>query len=184
MSAVRWRTLSEETLLENPWWRYKRDTFELPSGAQGEYHYVETPGSVMVVPVASDGRVVVVRQYRYLNGRESVEFPGGGIPHGYEARAAAEKELREEAGIEAGEWTSLGIFNPYNGVTSELCHVFLVQGHRSVPTEPVESEECEALSLTREEFSAMVASGEIWDGMTLAAWAMALLSPHFPATGW
>ena len=181
MSDSRWRTLTEETLLENPWWAYKRNTFVLPSGTHGVYHYVETPGSVMVVPVAADGRVVLVRQYRYLNGRDSVEFPGGGIPRGMAAAAAAEKELREEAGLVADTLLPLGTFNPYNGVTNELCHVFLATGHRTVPSEPDETEECEALLVSREELSALIARGEIWDGMTLAAWSMAVLSAHFPA---
>lgn len=181
MSAPRWRTLTEETLLENPWWVYKRNTFVLPSGTRGEYHYVETPGSVMIVPVDADGRAVLVRQYRYLNGRDSVEFPGGGIPRGMDAAAAAQKELREEAGIAAETLLPIGVFNPYNGVTNELCHVFLAMGHRDVPAEPDEAEDCVALRVTHEELSAMIARGEIWDGMTLAAWSMALLSPHFPA---
>lgn len=70
-----WKTLTRETLLENPWWKYNKDLFEIEDGTQGEYHYVDSPGSVMVVPVLDDGRLLMVRQYRYLNGRESVEFP-------------------------------------------------------------------------------------------------------------
>ena len=179
MDAPRWRKISEEIRFENPWWTYKRDRVVLPSGTQGEYHYVETPGSVMIVPIAADGCLVLVRQYRYLNARNSVEFPGGGIPRGLEASQAAAKELREEAGIEAAAIHELGVFNPYNGVTNELCHVFVASGHRSVPPEPEESEDCQAFSVTVPELSDMIARGEIWDGMTLAAWSMFTHSPHF-----
>jgi ADP-ribose pyrophosphatase len=176
MSPARWSKLSEETRFENPWWIYKRDRVILPSGNEGEYHYVDTPGSVMIVPVTSAGMLVMVRQYRYLNNRSSLEFPGGGIPRGHAPADAAARELQEEAGVEAAVLREVGVFNPFNGVTNELCHVFVATGHRAVAAHPEETEDCETALLSPAELRALIAAGEIWDGMTLAALAMVALT--------
>src|SRR3972149_9814791 len=77
MPLKSWKKLSEATMFRNPYWTYKRDTFELPSGKPGEYHYVHTNGSSMVVPIVVDGSMLLVNQYRCLVGRESMEFPCG-----------------------------------------------------------------------------------------------------------
>jgi ADP-ribose pyrophosphatase len=172
MALKKWTKRSEETLHRNRWWTYKRDSVLLPSGEEGEYYYVQTPGSVMVVPLAADGRFILVRQYRYLNARESIEFPAGGIKPGQSVIDAARAELREEAGIEAGALTEIGVFNPFNGVTDELCHVFLARELRAVAPSPDATEEFEVLRLDAAGIREAGARGLLYDGMTLAAWAL------------
>mgnify|MGYP000883478108 CR=1 FL=1 len=176
MSLRTWIKRDEETLFRNPWWSYKRDRVTLPSGADGEYHYVQTPGSVMIIPVDEEGRFVLVRQYRYLNRRESLEFPAGGIKTGQQADAAARAELREEAGLEAASLENIGEFNPFNGVADELCTVYVARGLRPVEAVPDHTEEFEVLRLQPAEVVAAVADGSLWDGMTLAAWALYAVS--------
>ncbi len=171
MPLRRWRKLSESVVARNPWWTYRCDRFELWSGKQGEYHYVHTFGSAMVVPVADDGTLLLVNQYRYLMDRESLEFPCGGIKAGATAEETAAAELGEETGHIASELELVGRFNPFNGVTDELCHVFLGRGLRAASgAKPDETEEFELFTLTAEELDARIRSGDIWDGMTLAAW--------------
>jgi len=80
-------------MFRNPYWTYKRDTFELPSGRPGEYHYVHTNGSSMVVPIVGDGSMLLVNQYRYLVGRESMEFPCGSVKEGSTHEETARHEL-------------------------------------------------------------------------------------------
>lgn len=172
MALKEWTKRGEETLYRNPWWTYKRDTFVLPSGAEGTYHYVQTPGSVMLVPITAEGNFVLVRQYRYLNRRASIEFPAGGIKSGQSAEEAARAELREEAGFTAGTLQEIGQFNPFNGVTDELCHVYAAGDLQDAASEPDETEEFEHLSLDAEGIRAAIADGTLWDGMTLAAWSM------------
>ncbi len=164
--------MTNETLHRNPWWTYKRDTFALPSGEEGEYHYVTTPGSVMLVPRLRDGRYLLVRQYRYLNRRVSIEFPAGGIKQDQAVVDAARAELREEAGVAAGTLREIGQFNPFNGVTDELCHVFAAADMTAVRAEPDVTEEFEILHLSEDSIEAAIVDGTLWDGMTLAAWSM------------
>jgi 8-oxo-dGTP pyrophosphatase MutT (NUDIX family) len=171
-ALMEWEKISEETLHSNDWWTYKRDRFRLPSGKEGAYHYVHTPGSVMIVPEEDDGYFLLVRQYRYLNGRHSLEFPGGGIAGCEDPISAARKELAEEAQKQAGRVELLGVFNPFNGVTDELCSVFHATGLVHTDASPDETEEFEIIRLTAGEVRARIAAGEIWDGMTMAAWAI------------
>jgi ADP-ribose pyrophosphatase len=169
-----WRTLSQETLAENPYWSYLRDHYTLRDGQLGTYYYVHTPGSVIVVPLIDAKTVLLVRQYRYLNRRESLEFPGGGQKIDQSALAAAQAELQEETSYTAKQWQPLGTFNPCKGITDELSSVFLATDLDCIPRtveDPFEVTEVERYSLG--DMDGLIAKGEIWCGMTIAAWCMA-----------
>jgi ADP-ribose pyrophosphatase len=161
-----------ETLAKNPWWAYHHDRYRLPDGSEGDYYFVHTPGSVMVVPITEQGKLLFVKQYRYLNSRESIEFPGGGIKEGQSASEAAYGELLEETGSKAGLLVEIGRFNPMNGVTDELCTVFKATDLTRATASPERTEEFEFVELTLSECRAAIGSGELWDGMTLAALAL------------
>ena len=66
----------------NKWWDYVVDKYLLPSGKESEYHYVHTPGSVFIIPICDDGRIMMINQFRYLNQKISLELPGGGMKEG------------------------------------------------------------------------------------------------------
>lgn len=166
------KQITTETVSENPYWRYCRDTYMLPNGKTGDYHYVHTPGSVFIIPRFKNGTFLLVKQYRYLNRRISLEFPGGGIKIAIGAEASAHNELAEEAGLKANSIHMLGSFNPCNGITDELCTVFLAEDFSKISVVHDESEEFEYLSVSEEEFGKLIADGQIWDGMTLAAWSL------------
>jgi ADP-ribose pyrophosphatase len=173
MALKPWKTLSTSTTYRNPWWTYNLDRFALASGKEGDYHYVHTNGSSCVVPILPDGRIMMVRQYRYLGRRESIEFPCGAVKDGSTYDETAAHELAEETGYAAGEIAKAGMFNPYNGVTDELCQVYIARQLRHVGANPDETEEFEFVPMTPEEVEARILDGTIWDGMTIAAWMLA-----------
>jgi ADP-ribose pyrophosphatase len=170
MSLHPWKKLSESVVYSNRWWTYKRDEVLLPSGEPGEYHYVHSLGSAMVVPIMSDGKILTVKQYRHLAEMESIELPCGSVKAGSSHDETAWKELIEETGFASDHLALVGKFNPYNGVTNEMCHVYVARNLRHVGALPDETEEFELLPLTIDEIDRMIANGTIWDGMSIAGW--------------
>jgi len=172
MPLPTWRTLSRTIRHTNPWWSYRLNTFELPNGSRGEYHFVHTNGSALTIPVLPDGRVILVNQYRYLAERESIEFPCGSVKDESSYEETARHELREETGYEAGLLTEAGKFNPYNGVTDEFCTIYCARELRYLGAQPDATEEFEILEWYPPEIDRHIADGTIWDGMTIAAWCI------------
>lgn len=173
MPLTPWKTLSRTVRFRNPWWSYGHDTVELPNGREGEYHYVHSFGSACVIPVLPDGSVLLVRQYRYLGGRESLEFPCGAVKEGATHDSTAWHELAEETGYSAKILLEVGNFNPYNGVTDEICKVYIARDLQHVGAAPDDTEEFELVHLPVHEIDRQIRDGEIWDGMSIAAWHLA-----------
>jgi ADP-ribose pyrophosphatase len=168
-----YKQISSRVVYQNPWWRYCLDKIELPSGKPGEYHFVLTNGSSMVVPIDADGKILLVRQYRYTGKRDSLEFPCGGLKDNVSHEEAAMSELCEETGFRAGDLAAVGGFNPCNGLLDEICKVFVARNLVYIGGEPDETESFELVRFTIEELESHICNGSIWDGMTLAAWALA-----------
>jgi ADP-ribose pyrophosphatase len=173
-----YKQISTAVVYANPWWKYCLDKIELPSGASGEYHYVRTHGSAMIIPVGKDGKLLLVRQYRYTGDRDSLEFPCGGLHEGASFEEAARNELIEETGFRAGSMEPMGSFNPCNGLVDEICRVYVARDLDYIGAQPDETESFELVPMTVEELDVSIRDGTIWDGMTLAAWA--IVRPALP----
>ena len=172
MPLARWRKSRQDFELKNPWWTYRKDITILPSGKEGEYHSVHVKGSSLIIPITDEGKIILVNQFRYLGNRESLEFPCGSVKERSTYDETASHELNEETGFHAEELKCLGEFNPYNGVTDEICKIYVARRLRVVAATHDETEEFEQVLLTPEELDTKIQAGEIWDGMTLAAWAL------------
>ncbi len=151
----RWKKISTKVIYKNPWWTYKLDDFEIPDGFSGEYHYVHTNGSSMVIPFTDEGKILLVNQFRYLCDRESLEFPCGSVKDGKSHLETAHLELEEEAGFRSDLMEFIGEFNPYNGVTSEICMVYFAYQLQITNAKPDETEEFEVVHCTPEEMEAI-----------------------------
>jgi ADP-ribose pyrophosphatase len=168
-----WKRLTSKVLIENPWWMYKLDQFQIPDGIIGEYNYVHTNGSSMVIPVTDDGKIILVNQYRYLLDKESIELPCGGVKQGKTPEEMAHIELEEETGFQSKGLIYVSSFNPFNGVTDELCNVFIAKKLLKSISKPDVTEEFEILYRTPTEVDDLIRTNVIWDGMTMAAWVLA-----------
>ena len=132
--------LERTVLVHNRWHRYCRDRYVRRDGSEGEYFYIDMPGSCGTVPLFDDGSTVLLRVRRYVLGCQMWEFPIGGMRDGEDPLAVAQHELQEEAGLVANDWHKLGQFAPYKGVSNEVCHFYLARGLR-VTTQQLEAEE-------------------------------------------
>ena len=175
------KKISSKVAHKNPLWEYKCDKIIRPDGSEGEYCYTETPGNVIIGHVLDDGRLVVVRQYRYLAEKNSIEFPGGGIGKEESPTDAAKRELLEESGYSAENLIKVGAFEPCVGVVKDMSHIFIAN-ELLLTQEPKSDalESTEVILRRVDEFENMIKQGEIWDGQVLAAWALArdLLLKH------
>ncbi len=176
-----WRTVADDTVFANPYIEVHRPTVTTPTRSEPfQWTVAHRKGAVVVAPMTADGKLVMVRQERVPIRATIWEFPAGQIDDNEEPdtiRATGLRELREESGYELaadGELIALGHFFPSAGFTDEHSHLLLARGVAPSPRGSAH-DEAEAITdcraFTREEFRAMVASGEIRDANTLAAFA-------------
>ena len=121
------------------------------------------------MPVTADGRLVLVRQYRYAVQQDLLEIPAGHIDPGESPDEAARRELIEETGYTAGTWRKLADFFPAPGFTDERMHLFLATGLRPGEPSPEDDESIECVSIPLEEALDLVRKGEVADAKTLVA---------------
>jgi ADP-ribose pyrophosphatase len=173
---MKWQRLSTEIINHNPWTEFRHDRFRMPNGKEGDYYYLHTDGSVAIIAVQADGRVILHRQYRYLFGRDSLELPGGGMKPDQTPEEAFRAELAEEAGVRARQHQFLGTLAPANGVFDETQYVFLAWDLEPVTAEADETESFQLEPLTPAEIDAKIEANEFWDGFSIGPWALA--RPH------
>ncbi|MDA2913652.1 NUDIX hydrolase [Acidobacteriia bacterium AH_259_A11_L15] len=128
---------------------------------------IEHGGSVAVLAMFPDGRLLLVRQYRYPADDFLWELVAGHIDPGESPRAAARRELEEETGYRARRLERLVEFYPSPGFLGEKMIVFRARGLRAGRARPEPDEALEARAFTRRELEGMVRRGELRDGKTL-----------------
>jgi 8-oxo-dGTP pyrophosphatase MutT (NUDIX family) len=111
------------------------ETVELPNGETAELEIIRHPGGAAAVAVDEARRVCLLRQFRHAAGGWLWELPAGKIDPGEEPFGTAGRELAEEAGVEAGDWSDLGRLNSSPGVFTEVIYLYLARGLRPVERE-------------------------------------------------
>ena len=153
--------------------RFEVNRMELPMGVESTFGMVKHPGASLAVPVLADGRVVVLRQYRFAVQARLLEFPAGTLEEGEDPLDSMKRELGEEAGYSAARWDVLGPMLPCPGYSDEVIHLFLARQLTPVPA-PVagdDDEDIEVVLMHPKELDAALASGdEALDGKSVTAW--------------
>jgi 8-oxo-dGTP pyrophosphatase MutT (NUDIX family) len=166
-----WTRLSRSEKYENPWIKVTEDQVLTPSGKEGIYGVVNFKNiAIGVLPLDADHNTWLVGQYRYPLDLYSWEIPEGGCLIGKESKLeAAQRELKEETGLEAAKWTEIMEVHLSNSVTDEVGYVFVAQNLTMGMAEPEDCEELALKQLPFEEAFAMCMRGEITDSLTLLA---------------
>ena len=159
--------IASETVFQGKLLRVKCDTVRLHDGKPATREYVEHNGAVMIVPLLDTGELVMERQYRYVLRRHCLEFPAGKIDAGEEPLATGRRELLEETGYVAREWSYLATIHPTVAYSTERILVYLARGLEHRGGNPDEGEHLEVLTLSAAALLELVRSGEITDVKTV-----------------
>ena len=143
---------------------------ELEDGGEGLRDVVNHSGGACVAALDKEGRVLLVRQYRFAAGRELLELPAGKLDHGAEEDVllGAKRELSEETGLEASEWTYLGHTLASPGFCDEALHMYLARGLIRKPQHLDEDEFLDVVTMPFDKLVEQVMDGSITDGKTVS----------------
>ena len=175
-----WTTHESRETYDNPWIRVTEHRVTHPNGDPGMYGVVRMKNvATGIVPVDEEGCTWLVGQWRYPLNAYSWEIPEGGAPEGENPLRAAKRELLEETGLEAEEWTPLHTAHLSNSVTDEVAEIFLARGIRRVAEpRPEASEELQLRRLPLRDAVEMVYTREITDAVSimglLRAWELTM----------
>jgi ADP-ribose pyrophosphatase len=168
-SRVPWTSTSSRAIYENRWMKLREDIALLPDGRTTIYGVVECAEAVGVLPFLDRNTVLMVGQYRYVAKDFYWEMPTGGCHPGETLEQAAQRELAEEAGHEAGRLIKLCDFHTSKSILREVAHLYMAEDLRAALRPPDRTEFIERRPFPFTEVLAMVERGEIKDSMTVIA---------------
>lgn len=162
------RMVSSQTIFEGKIVRVTVDEARLPSGRLATREVVYHPGGVAILALDTDNQVTLVRQYRYPIGQLLLELPAGKLDAGEDHLPAAKRELSEETGLEAEEYTYLGHILASPGFCDESLHMYLARGLKRSAQHPDEDEFLDVVTMPFAELADRVMDGTIADAKTVA----------------
>ena len=171
------RRVSSRLVYDGKLLKVRSDTVRLPDGAAAEREWIDHPGAVAVLAVTDAGELVMERQFRYPLSRDMIEVPAGKIDPGEDPLATARRELKEETGYTASEWTHVATIHLAIGYSNERIEIYLAKGLGRETAKLDEEEFLEVFTLPLATALAWVREGRITDSKTVASlfWAEKIL---------
>lgn len=165
-----WKITDETVIYDNPWINLTEYQVINPSGNPGIYGKVHYKNyAIGILPLDDDLNIYLVGQYRFALSEYSWELPEGGCPLGTPMLESAKRELLEETGLKAREWTELQRMHLSNSVSDELNIIYLARGLEQFEAEPEDTEQLQIRKVPFEEAYRMVCRNEITDAISVAA---------------
>ena len=164
-----WRTLGAREVYRNPWLRVTEYQVTRPDGTPGIYGVADPGDNAAIVALDGDERVTLVGEFLYPLQTFAWTIPSGMVNAGEAPLAAAQRELEEEAGLLAAEWTPLGAYYLSAGISPQTSHAFLARGLRAVAARPEGTERLTWRQMSLAEARALCLRNEIRDVVSVAA---------------
>ena len=160
------RATGDSTVLHRGWLELRRDDVVLPDGSVTTREYLRHGGAVAVVPMLDDGRLVLVRQYRYPVQKVLLEFPAGKLEAGEDALLCGMRELQEDTGCVASEWAFGGEIHNAAAYSTESIWIWFARGLQPGAARPDSGEFVETVTMTVAQLEALCDAGEVPDVKT------------------
>ncbi|MEO1520858.1 MAG: NUDIX hydrolase [Cyanobacteria bacterium J06633_2] len=154
---------------------YNVNRLRLPNGVEGDWECIQHPGGALAVPVTPDGKLVLVRQYRFAAQGRLLEFPAGTVEVDEDPALTIKREIEEETGYRAHQWKTLGQFFLAPGYSDEIIYAFLAEELEKldVPPQQDEDEDIEVVHMTFQELEQAILDGEPVDAKSIASFVLA-----------
>lgn len=165
-----WKIISKQDVYETPWIRVTHHEVINPAGNQGIYgtvHYKHD--AIGIIVLDEENHTWVVGQYRFPMNAYTWEIPEGGGNPGVDPLESAKRELLEETGIEAQEWTLIQEMQLSNSASDEVAFIYLARQLTYHTPKPEETEELQQKRIPFNQLYQMVTDGAITDSLTVAA---------------
>lgn len=178
MSKLKESQLSTEQIYKGTLLDVRRDEVSLPNGKTSAREWIKHPGAACIIPVLPDGKIALIKQYRYPVQAEMIELPAGKLDPGEDPENCARRELEEEIGYIAGKLTFVCNIHPAIGFASEKMWIYLAEDLVKTTENTDHDEFLEIMPTSLAEAVKMVWDGKITDVKTIIGllWAERLLS--------
>jgi ADP-ribose pyrophosphatase len=165
---MNFKVIKSQSIFKGRVFELKVDEIEYNSGNKSVRETAVHPGGAVVLPLKENGKIILVKQYRYPHNKYLLELPAGKLEIGEDPQTCAERELTEETGYTAKEITKLGAIFTTPGFCSEVLHIYLAAGLTEGNHSREEGEYgMEIYEFTPDEINRMISSGEIVDAKTI-----------------
>ena len=178
MSELKESTISSKKVYEGSFLDVRKDIVNLPDGNTSTREWINHPGAACIIPVLSDGRLALIKQYRYPVKSIMIELPAGKLDPGEDPEECAVRELEEEIGYSAGKLTFVSKIHPAIGFANEEMWIFLAENLIKSQKNTDRDEFVELIPTSIKDSVKMVWNGTITDVKTIIGilWAERLLS--------
>ena len=164
-----WTIVNTRQVYRDPWLQLTVDDVVRPDGLPGTYSTLQLKPGICVIAVGDSNEVYLTREFHYAVGRVTIEGVSGGIEETEDPLEAARRELREELGIVAKDWRSLGFVDPFTAAVLSPTKLYLASQLSFVPPENEGTERIECVRMSIDEALAMVDQSEITHAPTCVA---------------
>jgi ADP-ribose pyrophosphatase len=165
--------IKSEALFQGRAFKIRRDWMKTPDGRETKFDIVEHGGSVVLIPVDEAGDLLFVRQYRHAAGMDLLELPAGTRDGDEPYEECAQREIREETGMQAGRLQKVGEFYLAPGYSTEFMVVFLATDLKHNPLDPDADEFLSVEKIPVKQAIEMAEGGKVPDAKSLAALLLA-----------
>ena len=178
MTELKESTVSSETVYDGTFLDVRKDIVNLPDGNTSTREWINHPGAACIIPIMSDGKLALIKQYRYPVQSTMIELPAGKLDIGEKPEVCAIRELEEEIGYLADKLTFVTKIRPAIGFANEEMWIFLAENLVKSQKNTDHDEFVELMPTSIEDAIRMVWNGAITDVKTIIGvlWAERLLS--------